>query len=52
MKQPTEHPLQAQTRRHFFQNCGVGLGKIALASLLTQELAADTPALPAFRLPI
>ncbi len=52
MKQPTEHPLQAQTRRHFFQDCGVGLGKIALASLLTQELAADTPALPAFRLPI
>jgi hypothetical protein len=28
------HPrLLHQTRRHFFQDCGVGLGKIALASL-------------------
>jgi Protein of unknown function (DUF1501) len=27
--------LQFQTRRHFFSRCGVGLGKIALASLLT-----------------
>jgi len=52
MKQPANHPLQAQTRRHFFQDCGVGLGRIALASLLTRELAADTPGLPAFRLPI
>ena len=52
MKQPANHPLQAQTRRHFFQDCGVGLGKIALASLLTRELAAETQALPAFRLPI
>lgn len=25
--------IQQRTRRHFFQNCGVGLGKIALASL-------------------
>ena len=52
MKQPAHHPLQAQTRRHFFQECGGGLGKIALASLLTRELTADTPELPAFRLPI
>lgn len=29
--------LQEQTRRHFFRNCGVGLGKIALASLLAQS---------------
>ncbi len=28
-----------QTRRQFFQDCGIGVGKIALASLLTQELA-------------
>ncbi len=40
--------LHAQTRRHFFRNCGVGLGKIALASLLaesslgTREAQADT----------
>jgi len=27
--------LQLATRRHFFSRCGVGLGKIALASLLT-----------------
>lgn len=35
--------LQEQTRRHFFRNCGVGIGKIALASLLAQssEVFAD-----------
>ena len=27
------------TRRHFFRECGVGLGKIALASLLTEVFA-------------
>lgn len=26
--------LQSHTRRHFFQNCGVGVGKIALGTLL------------------
>src|SRR6516165_10207176 len=29
------HPLLHVTRRHFFRECGVGVGKIALASLLT-----------------
>lgn len=29
----------AKTRRHFFHDCGVGVGKIALASLLSNELA-------------
>ena len=29
-----QHPLQGSTRRHFFRECGVGVGKIALASLL------------------
>lgn len=29
------HLRVARTRRHFFRDCGVGLGKIALASLLT-----------------
>src|SRR5688500_5748196 len=29
----THHALSV-TRRHFFQDCGVGLGKMALASLL------------------
>jgi hypothetical protein len=28
------------TRRHFFKECGVGVGKIALASLLTDAFAA------------
>jgi hypothetical protein len=28
-------------RRHFFQECGVGIGKIALASLLTDAFAAQ-----------
>ena len=52
MKQPAEHPLQARTRRHFFQDCGVGLGKIALASLLTRELAAQDAAKASFKLPV
>ena len=34
-----EHPLRT-TRRHFFFECGVGVGKIALASLLTDAFAA------------
>lgn len=32
--------LQEQTRRHFFRNCGVGIGKVALASLLAQSSEA------------
>ncbi|HZQ46002.1 MAG TPA: DUF1501 domain-containing protein [Verrucomicrobiae bacterium] len=35
------------TRRHFFRDCGVGLGAIALASLLNdRSLLAATPAAP------
>lgn len=30
------------TRRHFFEECGVGVGKIALATLLTDAFAART----------
>jgi hypothetical protein len=30
----------ARTRRHFFRDCGVGLGSLALASLLDRDLAA------------
>ena len=46
------HPLHLITRRHFFQDCGVGLGKIALASLLTggavkSALAAGSDSSPA-----
>ena len=32
------HPLLHRTRRHFFQDCGIGVGKIALASLLACSL--------------
>jgi hypothetical protein len=31
------------TRRHFFQDCAVGVGKIALASLLAQSARAAAP---------
>src|SRR5215470_4472627 len=37
---PTHDPLLNITRRHFFRDCGVGVGKIALASLLTNVLSA------------
>ncbi len=30
------NPYLATTRRYFFRECGVGLGKIALASLLVE----------------
>src|SRR5713101_2482316 len=32
---PADEYLRNVTRRHFFRECGVGVGKIALASLLT-----------------
>ncbi len=31
------HPLLHRTRRQFFQDCGVGLGRVALASILAKE---------------
>jgi hypothetical protein len=34
------------TRRHFFRECGVGVGKIALAGLLTDALSTRSPAAP------
>ena len=30
---PEHNPLLGITRRHFFRECGIGLGKIALTSL-------------------
>ncbi|MBW3540933.1 MAG: DUF1501 domain-containing protein [Planctomycetes bacterium] len=60
LQQP-DPPLLRQTRRHFFENCGVGLGRIALATLLADGVAARTagaapadkpeqhPGLPHFR---
>ncbi|HTM50446.1 MAG TPA: DUF1501 domain-containing protein [Bryobacteraceae bacterium] len=41
---PEEKLLQFETRRHFFNRCCVGVGKIALASLLGEELATASPA--------
>lgn len=40
MHDPDPTPLQRTTRRHFFQDCGVGVGKIALASMLAESLAS------------
>ena len=38
--------LLQMTRRHFFRACGVGVGKIALASLLTDALGRSASAVP------
>lgn len=35
------HPLQSITRRHFFQQAGLSLGSVALASLLDEKLFAE-----------
>lgn len=34
MKAIIMNPIQQSTRRHFFRDCGIGVGKIALASLM------------------
>src|SRR6266436_2663154 len=39
MTHANHDPLLNVTRRHFFRDCGVGVGKIALASLLTNAFA-------------
>jgi hypothetical protein len=36
----SQHPALRLTRRHFLRDCGVGLGKIALAGLLTEGSGA------------
>lgn len=33
--------LRDETRRHFFRNCGIGLGSIALAQLMSQDAVAQ-----------
>ena len=38
--------LRTITRRHFFKNCGVGLGTVALASLINENVFAVEPATP------
>src|SRR5438132_4806661 len=37
-----DHNRLSLTRRHFFQECGIGVGKIALASLLTDSVTRAT----------
>ncbi len=40
MTEPTQHDVRIRsTRRHFFRDCGVGIGKIALATLLSEPLS-------------
>jgi hypothetical protein len=41
MTEPTNHPLLQRTRRHFFRDCGVGVGTAAPASLPADETRAD-----------
>jgi hypothetical protein len=43
MNLASEH-LRAVTRRHFFKQCGVGLGGLALTALQNEGLFASTPA--------
>jgi hypothetical protein len=40
---PTD-PLRLQTRRHFFQQCGVGLGALALTELMGRDAGASLQA--------
>jgi hypothetical protein len=42
--QPLQRFCLDVTRRHFLRECGVGLGKIALAGLLTHPLGGRSPA--------
>ncbi|MEI7956930.1 MAG: DUF1501 domain-containing protein, partial [Verrucomicrobiota bacterium] len=39
---PFQHHCLDLTRRHFLRNCGVGIGKIALAGLLADKLAGQS----------
>jgi hypothetical protein len=41
---PAQRHLRHVTRRHFFGTCGVGLGKVALASLMAAESSRSAPA--------
>ncbi len=39
---PFERSCLEVTRRHFFRDCGIGTGKLALAGLLANELQSST----------
>jgi hypothetical protein len=51
MSEPT-HPLLDVTRRHFFRDCGIGVGKIALAGLLADADGGRAAAAAAVRGPL
>jgi uncharacterized protein (DUF1501 family) len=38
--------LQHNTRRHFFETCGIGVGKLALASMLASDFGSSANAAP------
>ena len=42
---PLNDPLITATRRQFFNRCGMGLGSVALASLMADKAQANAPAL-------
>jgi len=44
-----EDELQLQTRRHFFQQAGFGIGSLALCSLMDGRALADVPGNPVAR---
>ncbi len=44
---PATQPYRDVTRRHFFRDCGIGLGKLALAGLLTDAFRSSASATPA-----
>jgi uncharacterized protein (DUF1501 family) len=46
----TQNPFEAESmsRRHFFRECGIGVGKIALAGLLTDAFTASSFGSPGF----
>ena len=41
----SEHALRDMTRRHFFSRCSMGIGSLALASLMAERGLAATPSL-------
>ena len=43
--------LASRTRRHFFGDCGIGVGKIALATLLAQDMQSTVRAASATQNP-
>jgi uncharacterized protein (DUF1501 family) len=47
LEMPTDDQIEPVTRRHFFRECGIGVGKIALAGLLTDAFGVNSFGSPA-----